>query len=191
MSDTINIKPSTFAWNSILFCRTDTNDAFLEIKTDGTVIWNGRVVESDADFRAAMMEVHQHMCGSANGKLATARAPLAEVERLRAEVAALKAERDALAAQVNALRYPTSIMVRIDDGWITPSNAAHDIARLRSELATAKSDRDEARREACVFEARYQEVRNCPLDIPSEHWIQGDAKRIAVERGWDCFEEAK
>jgi hypothetical protein len=96
MMDSINIAPSTFDWHSILFCKTNTKDAFLEIKTDGTVIWKGRVVESDADFRAAMMEVHQHMCGSANGKLATARAPLAEVERLRAEVAALKA-RDPLA----------------------------------------------------------------------------------------------
>jgi cell division protein FtsB len=182
VSDTINIKPSTFAWNSILFCRTDTNDAFLEIKTDGTVIWNGRVVESDADFRAAMMEVHQHMCGSANGKLATARAPLAEVERLRAEVAALKAERDALAAQVNALRYPTSIMVRIDDGWITPSNAAHDIARLRSELATAKSDRDEARRWVCQILANPSLVND--LAIPGE----GSAKDFAAERGWNCFD---
>jgi hypothetical protein len=82
---------SAYPANSISFCRTDTKAVFLQINTDGTVIWKGREVESDADFRAAMMEVHQHMCGSANGKLATARAPLAEVERLRAELAALKA----------------------------------------------------------------------------------------------------
>jgi uncharacterized small protein (DUF1192 family) len=94
MIDSINIAPSTFDWHSILFCKTNTKDAFLEIKTDGTVIWKGRVVESDADFRAAMMEVHQHMCGSVNGELAKARAALAEIDRLRAELAQRTAERD-------------------------------------------------------------------------------------------------
>jgi hypothetical protein len=73
--------------HSIKFHGTDINQVILQIKPDGTVLWKGREVESDADFRAAMMEVHQHMCGSANGKLATARAPLAEVERLRADLA--------------------------------------------------------------------------------------------------------
>ncbi len=74
-----------------------------------------------------------------------------ELERLRAELAALKAERDALAAQVNALRYPTSIMVRIDDGWITPSDAVREITRLRAEIAALKAHDplNDAVEEAC------------------------------------------
>jgi hypothetical protein len=67
--------------HSIEFHGTEINQVILQIKPDGTVLWKGREVESDADFRAAMMEVHQHMCGSAN----------AEITCLRAEVAALKA----------------------------------------------------------------------------------------------------
>jgi isocitrate dehydrogenase kinase/phosphatase len=64
-----------------------------------------------------------------------------------------------------------------------------DFAReLERELAQRTAERDEARRDACVSEARYQEERNCPLNIPLEHWIQGDAKHIAAERGWDCFD---
>jgi hypothetical protein len=76
---------SAYPANSISFCRTDTKAVFLQINNDGTVIWKGRVVESDADFRAAMMEVHQHLCGSMNGEPATVRTALANFERLTAE----------------------------------------------------------------------------------------------------------
>jgi uncharacterized protein YPO0396 len=79
-------------------------------------------------------------------------------------------------------------------GDITRKELQQEIDRLRAELAQrtaevakANAERDEARRMACVSEARYQEERNCPLDIPCEHWIQEDAKHIAAERGWDCF----
>jgi hypothetical protein len=80
--------------HSINFHGTDINAVILEIKHDGTVLWKGREVESDADFRAAMMEVKRHLCGSAND----------EITRVRADLAQRTAERDALAAEVAALK---------------------------------------------------------------------------------------
>ena len=68
-------------------------------------------------------------------------------------------------------------------------DAANEIDRLRADLAQRTAERDEARRMACVSEARYQEERSCPLDIPREEWIHRDARIIAAERGWDCFKE--
>lgn len=79
--------------HSIEFHGTEINQVILQIKPDGTVLWKGREVESDADFRAAMMEVHQHMCGSAN----------AEITRLRAELAALKAQSDEARRKIEAI----------------------------------------------------------------------------------------
>jgi hypothetical protein len=73
----------------------------LQIKPDGTVLWKGREVESDADFRAAMMEVHQHMCGSANAEIERLRADLAQ---RTAERAKANAERDAARREACALR---------------------------------------------------------------------------------------
>jgi hypothetical protein len=101
-----------------------------------------------------------------------------------------------LEAQRGGLTNPTSIMVRIDEGWITPSDAVREITRLRAEVAelkaanaslagdavglriacaAIKADRDEARREACELLAR-------SMKGPME---------VAADRGWDCFEEVK
>jgi chromosome segregation ATPase len=91
-----------------------------------------------------------------------------EIDRLRADLAQRTAEVAALKAEVS----------RISLRW--------EIADHRVSLLWA--DRDEARREACVSEARYSEERAHPLDIPREEWIQRDARSIAVERGWDCFD---
>jgi hypothetical protein len=69
-----------------------------------------------------------------------------------------------------------------------------EIDRLRADLAQRTAERDKARRDACVSEARYRELeRAYPLYIPLEEWIQRDARSIAVKRGWDCFDakEAK
>jgi hypothetical protein len=66
-----------------------------------------------------------------------------------------------------------------------------ELAAAKAEVAKATSDRDEARREACVSEARYREERDYPLDIPREEWIQRAARSIAAERGWDCFKEVQ
>lgn len=38
-------------------------EVVLEIKADGRIFWRGREVESDDQFRAAMMDVHRHFCG--------------------------------------------------------------------------------------------------------------------------------
>jgi hypothetical protein len=106
---------SAYPANSISFCRTDNKAVFLQINTDGTVIWKGRVVESDADFRAAMMEVHQHLCGSMNGEPATVRTALANVERLTAERD--EARRDACFARCNPWIPEHHITVAADRGW--------------------------------------------------------------------------
>jgi hypothetical protein len=75
------------------------------------------------------------------------------------------------------------------DGVVWVKGVEVDFAReLERELVAAKAERDEARRDACVSEARYQEERAYPLDIPRDEWIQRDARSIAAERGWDCFD---
>lgn len=55
--------------------------------------------------------------------------------------------------------------------------AADEIERLRAELAAAIKQRDEARREVCNEIARIRAA------------IEGvfDPKRVAINRGWDCF----
>jgi hypothetical protein len=46
-----------------------------------------------------------------------------------------------LEAQNAGLTNPTTIMVRIDEGWITPSDAVREITRLRAELDALKAER--------------------------------------------------
>jgi len=53
-----------------------------------------------------------------------------------------------------------------------------DFARqLELELAQRTAERDEARREVCLA--------RCNPWIPEHHLT------VAIERGWDCFKEAK
>jgi hypothetical protein len=101
-----------------------------------------------------------------------------------------------LEAQRAGLTNPTTIMVRIDEGWITPSDAVREIMRLRDELIAAQgyraafaevatrrgemvdaliAERDEARREYC-------EARADPWAKPTSPEV------IAANRGWDCFD---
>ncbi len=61
---------------------------------------------------------------------------------------------------------------------------------MRSEkILELTNERDEARRMACEYEARYVEERDYPLDPPGEGNIQRDMRRIAKHRGWGCFKE--
>jgi hypothetical protein len=63
-----------------------------------------------------------------------------------------------------------------------------EVYDLRAELATRTAERDEARRIACEYEARYEEEHCFPTSLAVEKNIQRDTKRIADERGWDCFD---
>jgi hypothetical protein len=81
--------------HSIKLHGTDIDAVILEIKHDGTVLWKGREVESDADFRAAMMEVKRHLCGSVDMD--------AQLFSLRAELDLATEDRDALQAEVKSL----------------------------------------------------------------------------------------
>lgn len=77
---------------------------------------------------------------------------------------------------------------RLEMGWPAPHvvqrkeplwiEAAEEIERLRAELAAAIKERDEARRDVCGEIARIRAA------------IEGvfDPKRVAINRGWDCFE---
>jgi len=54
---------------------------------------------------------------------------------------------------------------------------SQEITRLRADLAQRTAERDEARREVCL-------ARSNP-------WIPEHHLTVAIERGWDCFKEAK
>jgi hypothetical protein len=71
--------------------------------------------------------------------------------------------------------------------WQEIDRLRAELAQRTAEVAKSNAERDEARRDACVSEARYREERDYPLDIPREEWIQRDARSIAAERGWNCF----
>ena len=58
---------------------------------------------------------------------------------------------------------------------------AFQVERLRAELAAAIKQRDEARRESCLW--------SLPKGVAWNDWMLARAKANAAERGWDCFEE--
>ena len=68
-----------------------------------------------------------------------------------------------------------------------------EVARLRADLAQRTAERDEARRMACVSEARLIDERNGLVDSDSPYYANNDeiifaARHIAAERGWNCFD---
>jgi hypothetical protein len=56
-----------------------------------------------------------------------------------------------------------------------------DNKRLRAELAAAIKQRDEARRDACLWAL--------PKGVVWNDAMLARAKAIAAERGWDCFKD--
>jgi len=62
-----------------------------------------------------------------------------------------------------------------------------DFAReLERELGRVTAERDEARRSACAFKARYLEsIDGFPLPTDDEIGIK--TRAIARRMGWDCF----
>jgi hypothetical protein len=63
-----------------------------------------------------------------------------------------------------------------------------ELAALKTEVAQRTAERDEARREACHFEAKYLDRCACPPYMSIAKYVTQDALRLAKERGWDCFE---
>ena len=61
--------------------------------------------------------------------------------------------------------------------------------RLRAELAAAIKQRDEARRDACLFESILPFHERRSMGIVLTCAVRERSKAIAVERGWDCFKE--
>jgi hypothetical protein len=73
-----------------------------------------------------------------------------------------------------------------------------EVARLRAENAALEAEveqrnaeRDEARREACHFQAKYQDRCACPPYMSISKYVTQDAMRLAKDRGWDCFKEVQ
>ena len=65
--------------------------------------------------------------------------------------------------------------------------AAEEIAKRRGEMVDAlTAERDEARRTACLSEARYM---NFALGFYPRDDDEAKARNIAVRSGWDCFEK--
>jgi hypothetical protein len=69
-----------------------------------------------------------------------------------------------------------------------------DIDRIRVEVEQRTAERDEARRKACVSEARLLDERDELVNSDSPYYANNDeilrrAKEIAAKRGWDCFKE--
>jgi len=60
--------------------------------------------------------------------------------------------------------------------------AADEIERLRADLAQRTAERDEARRISCASSAELRYI-----DQPDDMTLDFHARRIAAERGWDCF----
>ena len=90
-------------------------------------------------------------------------------ERLQAELAAAKAE---LSKKIEELA--AAWMVKDD---------------LLAELAKVREQRNEARREACAFEASERWNEAPPKGSRTPAALFRIALEIAVERGWDCYEE--
>ena len=78
-----------------------------------------------------------------------------------------------------------------------PTEDTEQFARRITEIAwsngaycaveTAIADRDEARRDACAFEAINQWETAHPNGIMSGCAVVRIAREIATERGWDCY----
>ncbi len=63
-----------------------------------------------------------------------------------------------------------------------------EVAKAEAELAALKAQRDEARRSACNFKALYMDSR-IGFSPMTDDEANTEARKIAVERGWDCFKE--
>jgi hypothetical protein len=66
-----------------------------------------------------------------------------------------------------------------------------EVTRLRADLAQRTVERDEARRDACHFQAQYEDRCVCPPYMSIKKYVLADAMRLAKERGWDCWKEAQ
>ena len=84
-----------------------------------------------------------------------------------------------------------------EDGhlWVLPyqciEQAADEIERLRQlsgEAGQLRKERDEARREVCVWSCRFVRADRF---MPTKQSASETEEDVAKRRGWDCFEEAK
>jgi len=67
---------------------------------------------------------------------------------------------------------------------------SQEIDRLSADLAQRTAERDEARRSACGFKARYMDSR-IGFSPMTDDEVDAKARQIAARMGWDCFEEVK
>jgi len=68
----------------------------------------------------------------------------------------------------------------------TVDDLSEENQHLRAEVARLTAERDEARRISCASSAELRDI-----DQPDDMTLDFRARRIAADRGWDCFKEAK
>ena len=66
-----------------------------------------------------------------------------------------------------------------------------EVERLTAENAALKAERDEARRMCCESVGVIMGVNPEILLERSNRAVMRDARRIAAERGWDCYGEVQ
>lgn len=62
----LNLNSNTVAVNpapSILFAQVNPGREVIKIIHTGEIYWNGRLVETDADFKLAMLDLAEHFKG--------------------------------------------------------------------------------------------------------------------------------
>jgi hypothetical protein len=86
----------------------------------------------------------------------------------------------------------TSLLPTAGGPWVLADFARQlerDLAQRTAEVAALKAERDEARRSACGFKARYMDSR-IGFSPMTDDEVDAKARQIAARMGWDCFKEA-
>jgi recombinational DNA repair ATPase RecF len=106
-----------------------------------------------------------------------------ELER---DLAQRTAELERMTGQRNAALDARDITQRTLDG------IDGVLSQRTAEVAKAIAERDEARRSACTFKARYMDAR-IGFSSMTDDEANTEARKIAARMGWDCFDakEAK
>jgi hypothetical protein len=103
-------------------------------------------------------------------------AMLSDIDRLRAELAAEGANTASL--------LHTLALIREAGKW-----QKEMLSELPGAVKAMREQRDEARQDACAFEAINRWNIAHPNGIISECAVVRISREIAVERGWDCYAE--
>jgi FtsZ-binding cell division protein ZapB len=151
------------------------------------------IVQRLREWASTICTIRGEVTPSSKSKMAREAAD--EIERLRAlwceeksKAMTFHAEVERLRAERDALQSPTSIMVRLDDGWISPMNAVREITRLRAEVAALKAERDlyaaeiaRVTAERDALQLRWQRLHG-EIDCRIEHGANSNGHLEAIRK---------